>query len=171
MTRSRCASCGCRMAPTCRCRPIRARIAAGLDLLAAVPADAPVDDRAGATRDDPDRHRASRSRPAPKAGAAALGARRKHGVTVLNSPGTSTPTTAAKSACCSSTTAKPFAVARGMRIAQLVVAPILRVTVSEAEPSRIPAAAAAALDQRVAVANAGRRRRPRMAQPRGPGVG
>ena len=63
-------------------------LAAGLDLLAAVPADAPVELAPGARALDPDRRR-DRAAAGPRgSGAAALGTCLPHGVTVLNSPGT-----------------------------------------------------------------------------------
>ena len=61
------ASCGCRTAPICRCRPIRAQAPPGLDLLAAVPADAPLTIAPGRTRAGADRHRDRAAAPAPKA--------------------------------------------------------------------------------------------------------
>ena len=74
---------------TCRCRAMRRDGAAGLDLLAAIDADAPVVLAAAGARAGADRARARSCRPGyegqvrPRSGLAL-----KHGVTVLNAPGT-----------------------------------------------------------------------------------
>ena len=60
--------------------------AAGLDLLAAVPADAPIELAPGGTRHDSDRHRHRAARRHRGPGAAALRSGARHGVTVLNAP-------------------------------------------------------------------------------------
>ena len=65
----------------------------------------------------------------PRSGLAA-----RHGVTVLNTPGTIDADYRGEVAVVLINHGQAsFEVARGMRVAQLVVAPILRVTVSEAE--------------------------------------
>jgi len=56
--------------------------------MAAVPADTPVLARARRARPDPDRHRDRAAARGGSAGAAALGLAARHGVTVLNTPGT-----------------------------------------------------------------------------------
>ena len=106
--------------------------AAGLDLLAAVPADAPLVIAPG-------RHAAvptgvaialptgTEAQVRPRSGLA-----RQHRVTVLNAPGTIDADYRGEiQVLLINHGAEPFAVARGMRIAQLVVAPVARVRLSE----------------------------------------
>jgi dUTP pyrophosphatase len=64
----------------------------------------------------------------PRSGLAA-----SHGVTVLNAPGTIDADYRGEVSVVLINHGWPFRVERGMRIAQLVVAPVLRATVSEAE--------------------------------------
>ena len=85
---STCALRGCRMAPTCRCRPIRARSPPGSISVAAVPADAPVTLAPGAHATIPTGIAialppGTEAQVRPRSGLAA-----RHGVTVLNTPGT-----------------------------------------------------------------------------------
>jgi dUTP pyrophosphatase len=108
--------------------------AAGLDLHAAVPAAAPVLLAPGAYASIPTGITlalppGTEGQVRPRSGLAA-----RHGVTVLNAPGTIDADFRGEIAVVlinHGTT--PFEVTRGMRIAQLVVAPILRVTVTEVE--------------------------------------
>jgi dUTP pyrophosphatase len=106
--------------------------AAGLDLLAAVPADAPLVIAPG-------RHAAvptgvaialpagTEAQVRPRSGLA-----RQHGVTVLNAPGTIDADYRGEiQVLLINHGAEPFAVTRGMRIAQLVIAPVARVRLSE----------------------------------------
>ena len=106
--------------------------AAGLDLLAAVPADAPLVIAPG-------RHAAvptgvaialpagAEAQVRPRSGLA-----RDHGVTVLNAPGTIDADYRGEiQVLLINHGAEPFAVARGMRIAQLVTAPVARVRLRE----------------------------------------
>ncbi|MEA2951621.1 MAG: dUTP pyrophosphatase [Alphaproteobacteria bacterium] len=106
--------------------------AAGLDLLAAVPVDAPITIAPG--------HRATiptgiaialppgtEAQVRPRSGLAA-----KHGVTVLNTPGTVDADYRGEiQVILVNLGHEPFAVSRGMRIAQLVIASVLRVRISE----------------------------------------
>jgi dUTP pyrophosphatase len=106
--------------------------AAGLDLLAAVPADAPLVIAPG-------RHAAvptgvaialpagTEAQVRPRSGLA-----RQHGVTVLNAPGTIDADYRGEiQVLLINHGAEPFAVTRGMRIAQLVIGPVARVRLSE----------------------------------------
>jgi dUTP pyrophosphatase len=106
--------------------------AAGLDLLAAVAADQPVIIAAG--------HRAliptglavalpigTEGQVRPRSGLAA-----RHGVTVLNSPGTIDADYRGEiQVILINLGQESFTVSRGMRIAQLVIAPAMRVTICE----------------------------------------
>jgi dUTP pyrophosphatase len=106
--------------------------AAGLDLLAAVPVDAPIMIAPG--------HRATiptgiaialppgtEAQVRPRSGLAV-----KHGVTVLNTPGTVDADYRGEiQVILVNLGHEPFAVSRGMRIAQLVIASVLRVRISE----------------------------------------
>jgi dUTP pyrophosphatase len=108
--------------------------AAGLDLMAAVPADAPLTMAPGARALVPCGIAIALSdgfeaQVRPRSGLAA-----RHGVTVLNAPGTiDSDYRGEVMALLVNLGAEPFAVIRGMRIAQLVVAPVARATVVEAE--------------------------------------
>jgi dUTP diphosphatase len=106
--------------------------ASGLDLVAAVPADAPL-------AIAPGRHAAvptgialalpagSEAQVRPRSGLAA-----RHGVTVLNAPGTIDADYRGEvQVLLVNHGAETFTVTRGMRIAQLVVAPVTRVAVTE----------------------------------------
>jgi len=106
--------------------------AAGLDLLAAVPADAPLVIAPG-------RHAAvptgtaialpvgTEAQVRPRSGLA-----RNHGVTVLNAPGTIDADYRGEiQVLLINHGAEPFRVTRGMRIAQLVVAQVARVLLRE----------------------------------------
>jgi dUTP pyrophosphatase len=107
--------------------------AAGLDLLAAVPLDAPVAIAPGRRATIPTGFaltlpEGTEAQVRPRSGLAA-----RHGVTVLNTPGTidcdyrgEVLVILANFGEC------PFLVERGARIAQLVVAPVLRVVLDEA---------------------------------------
>jgi dUTP pyrophosphatase len=108
--------------------------AAGLDLYAAVPADAPVvlapgsyaKISTGITLALPP---GTEGQVRPRSGLAA-----QHGVTLLNTPGTIDADYRGEvSVLLINHGGAPFEVTRGMRIAQLVVADIVRVTVREAE--------------------------------------
>ncbi|HVY56578.1 MAG TPA: dUTP diphosphatase [Xanthobacteraceae bacterium] len=109
-------------------------LAAGLDLHAAVPADAPVvlapGKRAliptGITLALPP---GSEGQVRPRSGLAA-----RHGVTVLNSPGTIDADYRGEIAVVLINLGEaPFEVVRGMRIAQLVIAPVLHATLREVD--------------------------------------
>lgn len=108
--------------------------AAGLDLVAAVPADAPLTiaplGRAliptGLVMELPPGHE---GQVRPRSGLAA-----RHGVTILNSPGTIDADYRGEvQVILVNLGAEPFVVRRGERIAQLVVAPVTRVAVVEVE--------------------------------------
>jgi dUTP pyrophosphatase len=90
--------------------------AAGLDLMAAVPADAPVVLPAG-----------TEAQVRPRSGLAA-----RHGITVLNSPGTIDADYRGElQVILVNLGQASFAVTRGMRIAQLVIAPVVRANFQE----------------------------------------
>lgn len=100
-------------------------LAAGLDLLAAVPADAPVDIPPGGRAVIPTGvaialPAGSEGQIRPRSGLAA-----RHGVTVLNTPGTIDADYRGElQVILVNIGAELFVVSRGMRIAQLVIAPI-----------------------------------------------
>ena len=108
--------------------------AAGLDLYAAVPADTPVVLAPGSYAKIPTGITlalppGTEGQVRPRSGLAA-----QHGVTLLNTPGTIDADYRGEvSVLLINHGGAPFEVTRGMRIAQLVVADIVRVTVREAE--------------------------------------
>ena len=108
--------------------------AAGLDLCAAVPADTPTVIAPGARAVIPTGITialppGTEGQVRPRSGLAA-----RHGVTVLNTPGTIDADYRGEVAVILINHGDvPFEVARGMRIAQLVVSPILRVSVKETQ--------------------------------------
>jgi dUTP pyrophosphatase len=108
--------------------------AAGLDLYAAVPADAPIVLAPGAHATIPTGITlalppGTEGQVRPRSGLAA-----RHGVTVLNTPGTIDSDYRGEVAVVLINHGNaPFEVAHGMRIAQLVVAPVVRVSVSETQ--------------------------------------
>jgi dUTP pyrophosphatase len=106
--------------------------AAGMDLLAAVPADAPLTIAPG-------RHAAvptgiaialpagTEAQVRPRSGLA-----RDHGVTVLNAPGTIDADYRGEiQVLLINHGTQPFAVTRGLRVAQLVIAPVSRLALRE----------------------------------------
>jgi dUTP pyrophosphatase len=107
-------------------------LAAGLDLIAAVPADAPVEIAPGGRALIP--NGIAIALPAghegqirPRSGLAA-----RHGITVLNSPGTVDADYRGEvQVILVNLGADSFVVRRGMRVAQLVVAPVTRVAIVE----------------------------------------
>jgi dUTP pyrophosphatase len=107
--------------------------AAGLDLLAAVPADAPLVISPGARATVPTGFalalpEGTEGQVRPRSGLAA-----RHGVTVLNSPGTVDADYRGEVLVVLANFGEaPFLVERGARIAQLVIAPVLRVRLREA---------------------------------------
>jgi dUTP pyrophosphatase len=100
-------------------------LAAGLDLMAAVPADAPVEIPPGGRAVIPTGIAialppGSEGQVRPRSGLAA-----RHGVTILNTPGTIDADYRGElQVILINTGSELFAVLRGMRIAQLVIAPI-----------------------------------------------
>jgi len=108
--------------------------AAGLDLYAAVPADAPFMLAPGSYATIPTGITlalppGTEGQVRPRSGLAA-----RHGVTVLNAPGTIDADYRGEVAVVLINHGTvPFEIMRGMRIAQLVICPISRVTVGEAE--------------------------------------
>jgi dUTP pyrophosphatase len=108
--------------------------AAGLDLYAAVPADAPVVLQPGSYAKIPTGITlalppGTEGQVRPRSGLAA-----QHGVTLLNTPGTIDADYRGEIAVLMINHGRaPFEVTRGMRVAQLVVAEIVRVTVRESE--------------------------------------
>ena len=108
--------------------------AAGLDLMAAVPADAPVMLAPGGRASIPtgiaiELPHGTEAQVRPRSGLAA-----RHGVTVLNAPGTIDADYRGEiHVIMVNLGAEPFEVVRGLRMAQLVVAPIVRVRISEAK--------------------------------------
>jgi dUTP pyrophosphatase len=108
--------------------------AAGLDLAAAVPADAPVTLAPGARGLVPTGFAIAlpegfEAQVRPRSGLAA-----RHGVTVLNTPGTIDADYRGEiQVILINLGAEPFTLTRGLRIAQLVVAPVARASVIEAD--------------------------------------
>ena len=108
--------------------------AAGLDLYAAIPADHPIVLKHGAQATIPTGivltlPPGTEGQVRPRSGLAA-----RHGVTVLNAPGTVDADYRGEVAVVLINHNREFfKIERGMRVAQLVVAPVMRVTVSEAE--------------------------------------
>lgn len=106
--------------------------AAGMDLLAAVPARKPMRLAAGARGLVPtglilELPAGMEAQVRPRSGLAL-----RHGITVLNSPGTiDSDYRGEVMVLLVNFGAEPFAVRRGMRIAQLVVAPFARVALEE----------------------------------------
>ena len=107
-------------------------LAAGLDLVAAVPADAPVTIAPGARALIPTGLSVAlppgtEGQVRPRSGLAT-----RHGVTVLNAPGTVDADYRGEiQVILINLGDRPFDVARGERIAQLVIAPVLRVQLSK----------------------------------------
>jgi dUTP pyrophosphatase len=107
-------------------------LAAGLDLVAAVPADAPVEIPPGGRALIP--NGIAIALPAghegqirPRSGLAA-----RHGITVLNAPGTVDADYRGEvQVILINLGTESFVVRRGMRVAQLVVAPVTRVAIAE----------------------------------------
>jgi dUTP pyrophosphatase len=118
--------------------------ASGLDLLAAVPADAPLVIAPGGYAAVPTGvaialARGTEAQVRPRSGLA-----RSHGVTVLNAPGTVDADYRGEIlVLLINHGSAPFTVARGMRIAQLVIAEVARVRLNEvADLDRTPRGAA-----------------------------
>jgi dUTP pyrophosphatase len=107
-------------------------LAAGLDLRAAIPADAPVEVPAGGRASVPTGvalalPEGTEGQVRPRSGLA-----ERHGVTILNTPGTIDADYRGEvRVVLLNTGAQPFKVTRGLRIAQLVIAPVLRVRLVE----------------------------------------
>jgi dUTP pyrophosphatase len=108
--------------------------AAGLDLLAAVPADAPIEIPAGGRAMIPTGiaialPAGTEAQVRPRSGLAA-----QHGVTVLNAPGTVDADYRGEvQVILANLGNTPFTVRRGVRIAQLVIAPVLRADIVEVD--------------------------------------
>jgi dUTP pyrophosphatase len=108
--------------------------AAGLDLAAAVGADAPVALAPGARSLIPTGFAIAlpvgfEAQVRPRSGLAA-----HHGITVLNTPGTIDADYRGEiQVILVNLGSEPFTVTRGLRIAQLVIAPVARATVTEAD--------------------------------------
>jgi len=106
--------------------------AAGLDLMAAVPESAPVVLAPGERRLMPTGlaialPRGFEAQVRPRSGLAA-----RHGITVLNAPGTIDADYRGEiMVLLINLGAEPFTVRRGMRIAQLTVAPVVRADIAE----------------------------------------
>jgi dUTP pyrophosphatase len=106
--------------------------AAGLDLMAAVPADAPVTLAPGQRAQVPTGlsialPRCTEGQVRPRSGLAA-----RHGITVLNSPGTiDCDYRGELQVILVNMGQEPFAIERGQRIAQLVIAPVLQAEIVE----------------------------------------
>jgi dUTP pyrophosphatase len=106
--------------------------AAGLDLMAAVPADAPIVMGPGARAQIPTGisialPRGTEAQVRPRSGLAA-----RHGITVLNSPGTIDSDYRGEiQIILVNLGSESFSVERGLRIAQMIIAPVLRAQLSE----------------------------------------
>jgi len=107
-------------------------LAAGLDLMAAVPADAPVVIAPGGRAMIPTGIAialppGTEGQVRPRSGLAA-----RHGVTVLNSPGTVDADYRGEiNVILVNLGVEPFTVARGTRIAQLIIAPMMQATICD----------------------------------------
>jgi dUTP pyrophosphatase len=107
-------------------------LAAGFDLLAAVPADAPVALAAGGRALIPTGiaialPQGYEGQVRPRSGLAA-----RHGITVLNAPGTVDADYRGEiQVVLANLGSEPFTVSRGMRVAQLIIAPVQQVTLVE----------------------------------------
>jgi len=115
-------------------------LAAGLDLAAAVPAGAPVEIRPGSRAMIPTGIAialppGSEGQVRPRSGLAA-----RHGITVLNTPGTIDADYRGEiQVILVNLGSEPFVVERGMRIAQLVIAPVAQAKLIESaslEPTK-----------------------------------
>jgi len=106
--------------------------AAGLDLIAAVPADAPVELAPGARASIPTGialalPSGTEGQIRPRSGLAI-----RHGVTVLNSPGTvDSDYRGELHVILVNLGDQPFVIQRGMRVAQIVIAPVLHAKLAE----------------------------------------
>jgi dUTP pyrophosphatase len=113
--------------PNARDLPVpqyQSALAAGLDLIAAVPADAPVEIAPGGRALIPN----------GIAIALPAGLAARYGITVLNAPGTVDADYRGEvQVVLINHGAEPFVVRRGMRVAQLVVAPVTQVAIAEVE--------------------------------------
>ena len=109
-------------------------LAAGLDLLAAVPADAPIELAPGARALVPTGIAIAlppgfEGQVRPRSGLAA-----RHGITVLNAPGTvDSDYRGELQVILVNFGAEPFVISRGMRIAQLIAAPVQRIKLVEVD--------------------------------------
>jgi dUTP pyrophosphatase len=109
-------------------------LAAGLDLLAAVPAEAPLELAPGARALVPTGIAIAlppgfEAQVRPRSGLAA-----RHGITVLNTPGTVDADYRGElQVILVNLGAEPFVVSRGMRIAQLIVVPVQRIKLVEVD--------------------------------------
>ena len=109
-------------------------LAAGFDLLAAVPADAPIQLAPGARALVPTGIAIAlppgfEGQVRPRSGLAA-----RHGITVLNAPGTVDADYRGElQVILVNFGAEPFVISRGMRIAQLIAAPVQRVKLVEVD--------------------------------------
>jgi dUTP pyrophosphatase len=109
-------------------------LAAGLDLIAAVPADAPIELAPGARALVPTGIAIAlpagfEGQVRPRSGLAA-----RHGITVLNAPGTVDADYRGElQVILVNFGAEPFVISRGMRIAQLIAAPVQRVKLVEVD--------------------------------------
>ena len=109
-------------------------LAAGLDLLAAVPADAPIELAPGERALVPTGIAIAlppgfEGQVRPRSGLAA-----RHGITVLNAPGTvDSDYRGELQVILVNFGAEPFVISRGMRIAQLIAAPVQRIKLVEVD--------------------------------------
>ena len=123
--------------------------AAGLDLMAAVPADAPVTIAPGGRAQIPTGiaialPRGTEGQVRPRSGLAA-----RHGITVLNTPGTVDSDYRGEiQVILVNFGSESFSVERGQRIAQLVIAPVFHAQLLEAKNWPKPRAEPKALDRR-----------------------
>ncbi len=112
----------------------QSELAAGLDLVAAVRADAPVELAPGARALVPTGIAIAlpagyEGQVRPRSGLAA-----RHGITVLNTPGTVDADYRGEiHVILVNLGAEPFVVSRGMRIAQLIVGPVQRIKLREVD--------------------------------------
>jgi dUTP pyrophosphatase len=134
-------------------------LAAGLDLLAAIPSDAPVELGAGARSLIPCGFAIAlppgyEGQIRPRSGLAF-----HHGITVLNSPGTVDADYRGEvQVILVNLGSEPFVIRRGMRVAQLVIAPVHRVRLVESDSLDATERAAGGLGSTGIASNVGDKR-------------
>ena len=132
MSASTSASCACRTAQGSAVAVLSERACRRLDLLAAVPAEAPLNIAPGARALVPTGIAIALPPGTRRRCGRAPGLPRSHGLTVLNAPGTIDADYRGEiQVLLVNLGGEPVAITRGMRIAQLIVAPVTRARLRE----------------------------------------